>query len=392
MALPVLGDTPRTLDGFLRDGRIEEGLAAFASPKNNSDRFSLGILQALGGLQEFISGSAKLGVNQDFVRSSIPFFRVMQPVSNMLQSSNQVATPEKVAALFNGLRGALKKANATLAAIDDKEFKVEVNLSKARMDFDGDGVVLPDELLLAKLGPVLGLNASSPDNQDVIIRFDNADAAWLKGYTHFLIGVMDIVRAYDWRPMWDQCAHLIFQHPQPMPPIAQFTSAQPGQGISTWVDLIAAIHDMRLELEDKQAVADARDEFRAMIGCSRLCWKRVLAETDNDHEWLPSPKQTGPGGAKVTQEQIDAWLHVLDELDAILTGKKLLPHWRMKSGTGINVPKLVASPPRLDLVLMIQGTTFIPYLEEGEVSDQIVWRRLVQPFGPGFWRFAIWSQ
>lgn len=84
-------------------------------------------------------------------------------------------------------------------------------------------------------------------------------------------------------------------------------------------------------------------------------------------------------------------MHVLDELDTILAGKKLLPHWRVESGIGINVPKLVASPPRLDLILMIQGSAFIPFLEEGTVSDRTAWRTLMQPFGPGFARFAMWS-
>jgi hypothetical protein len=128
-----------------------------------------------------------------------------------------------------------------------------------------------------------------------------------------------------------------------------------------------------------------------MIACSRLCWQRVLAETDDDHEWLPSPKQTGPGGTKVTQQQIDGWIKVLDELDAILAGKKLLPHWRVKNGTGINVAKLVASPPKLDLILFIQGSALVPYFEEGTVSDLTAWRTLMQPFGPGFVRFALWS-
>ena len=65
--------------------------------------------------------------------------------------------------------------------------------------------------------------------------------------------------------------------------------------------------------------------------------------------------------------------------------------WRVKNGTAINVPKLVASPPKLDLMLLIQGSALVPYLEEGPVSDQVAWRTLMQPFGPGFLRFAIWS-
>ena len=82
---------------------------------------------------------------------------------------------------------------------------------------------------------------------------------------------------------------------------------------------------------------------------------------------------------------------MLDELDTILAGKKLLPHWRVKNGTGINVAKLVASPPKLDLILFIQGSALVPYFEEGTVSDLTAWRTLMQPFGPGFVRFALWS-
>jgi hypothetical protein len=226
----------------------------------------------------------------------------------------------------------------------------------------------------------------------VIIHFDSADAMWLKGYTHFLTGTIDILATYDWRPVWNQCAGLLFRNPQPPPPLKPYLRGDSEQMFSNWVDLIAALHDLRLEVVDTEGLAKARKEFSAMTICSRTCWRRVLAESDNNHEWLPSPKQTGPSGAKITQAQIDGWMHILDELDAILDGKKLLPHWRMKPGIGINVPKLVAAPPRLDLVLMVQGSAFVPYLEEGTVSDQATWRGLLAPYGSGFSRFAIWSQ
>jgi len=388
--VPAGADTTNTLDGFLRDGRIHEGLAAFASPKNNSERFSLAALQALDGLQQFSAGFSKLGINPDFTRSGIPFLRVI-PMSRP-QASNEIATPEKVAELFNNLRSSLKHANSTLAGIDEKEFKVEVNLSQAHLDFDGDGIVSSNELLVATLGQVLGVPSRTQTGEDLIIHFDSADAAWLKGYTHFIEGIIDVFMAYNWLPVWNQCAHVVFQNPDPLPPIARFSTARQGQDIAKWADLIAALHEMRLELRDKKGLSDARDEFRAMISCSRVCWKRVLAETDDDHEWLPSPSQTGPDGTKITQQEIDGWMRILNELDDILTGKKLLPHWRIKAGTGINVNKLVASPPRLDLVLLIQGSALIPYLEEGPVSDQTTWRTLRQPFGPGFMRFALWSQ
>ena len=51
----------------------------------------------------------------------------------------------------------------------------------------------------------------------------------------------------------------------------------------------------------------------------------------------------------------------------------------------------IPSPPGEDLVLMIQGSAFVPYLEEGAVSDRASWNQLTRTFGGGFFRFAIWS-
>jgi hypothetical protein len=394
--------TPDSLDAFLREGRIKEALTAYAAPSDNAGRFSLAVVQALDGLQQFSAGMHSVGINPEFVQSGIPFFRVVPP--GQLQNPKEPATPAKVARLFEDLRASMRRANATLAQIDGREFGVEVNLSRVLLDFDGDGQCSTNETLLASLGRTFDLPAQAPsayvqradglpaqarDGRDIVVRFDGADAVWLRGYTHFLAGLLDLLLAYDWRPVWDQCAHAVFLHPEPLPPIARFS--QETRNFDYWADLVAAVHNMPLKLVDKDGPRRARDEFRAMIACSHVCWQRVLAETDNDKEWLPSPKQTGPGGARITQAQVDAWQRVLAELDAIASGRKLLPHWRMKPGVGINVEKLVASPPPLDLVLLIQGSALVPYLEEGVVSDQRTWSPLMQAFGSGFLRFAIWS-
>jgi hypothetical protein len=390
VALPAAAQTTVTLDGYLRQGQIQEGMAAFAQPANDGERFSLAVLEALNGLQQFSAGFCKLGLSPNFAESGIAFFRIVSPDAQ--KPTQEKATPEKVANLFRNLRSSLELANTTLAGIGSGEFKVEVNLSQVHLDLNGDGVVAPDELLTTSLGRVLGIPNRTQNGADVVIHFDSADAAWLQGYTHFLTGLLDVLTAYDWKPVWDQCAQVIFQHPDPEPPIEQFSGKPPEADEMKIADLIAGLHAMQLELVDHDGLRNARDEFLKMTACSRLCWQRVLAETDDDHEWLPSPRQTGMGGEKITQPQIDGWMHILDELDAILTGKKLLPHWRIKDGYGINIDKLVAAPPRLDLVLMIQGSAFVPYVEAGELSDVGTWNRLTQPYGPGFWRFALWSQ
>jgi hypothetical protein len=381
------------VDEFLRDGRIRDGLAAYAAPASNAERFSLALLQALDGLQQFGTGCSRLGLNPEIARTGLPFLRVVVP--NQQFSTNTVATPEGVAALFLNLQAALRRANQTLAPIDAAPFTVEVNLSRTRIDFDGDGTVASNEWLLASLGRSFRLPMNQqPGTPDLIIHFDSADAVWLKGYTHFLMGLLDVFTAYDWTPTWNQCAHIVFCNPLPKPPIARYSPHQgknSNRDMSSAADMIAALHETRLEPVHKDGLLKARENFRQMIACSRLCWQRVLAETDNDHEWLPGPLQTGPAGAKVTAQQVEGWQLVLDELDAVLTGQSLLPHWRFRSGMGINVDKLVNTPPRFDPVLIIQGSALIPYLEEGTVSDKARWRTLLQPFGPGFTLFALWS-
>ncbi len=387
LAIPACANKTEDLDAFLREGRIDAGLSVFATRSDNEGLFSLAVLQTLDGLQHFSAGCNQLGINPEFIRDGFPFFRVVLPRAG--EPPGRVATPAEVAGQFQALRNSLRRANATLARMDEKEFGVEVNLSKIRLDLDGDGKCSSNETLVASLERVLTPNTSAHGGGDMVVRFDSADAMWLKGYTHLLSGVLDLLLAYDWRPVWDQCAHVIFLKPEPPPPLARFLSAP--ERSDHWADLIAALHNMRLQLVDREGLVHARDEFRAMLSCSRLCWERVLAEKDNDKEWLPSPRQTGLRGFKVTQAQVDAWMRVVDELEAVANGQKLLAHWRLKPGFGINVHKLIASPPPLDLVLLLQGSALVPYVEEGVVSDLAAWRRLTEPFGPGFPRFAIWS-
>jgi hypothetical protein len=375
---------------FLREGRLREGIEAYAKPADNAERFSLAVLEAVEGARQFGLGLAGLALNPDLRSGDLPFLRLAVPAR--ASGVKEKATPERIAGLFKNFRAALERANAAVSAVDDKDFKVEVNFMKARMDLNGDGTVAADELVLESLGRPLGVSMSDLATSEIVVKFDRADAAWLKGYTHFLIGVMDLVSAYDWMPVWNQCAHFVFEDPEPPPPIAKVSA--PGQArrdMARLADAIATLHEMRLEPVHPERVAGARGHFVAMIACSRDCWRRVLAETDDDAEWLPSPGQTGPGGARVTGGMVEGWERVLDELEAVLTGKRLLPHWRLKPDTGINVDKFVKAPPRLDPVLWFQGSALVPFVEEGPVSDAARWRDLMEPFGHDFALFALWS-
>ncbi len=375
------------LNDFLKRGELDKALTAFAQPKTDADRFSLAAAQVLASVRDFSAGFNKLSIHPNLRMSGLPFLRAI--IQDESAGRGNVATPQAVASLFRELKAGLQRANTTLSQVMGKEdFGVQINFNEACADFSGDGKINPEtESLQAAFGRILGLEPNRAE--PVIVRFDRADAAWLKGYTHFLSGVLDLLASYDWMPVWNQCAHIIFLNPEPVPGMAKVED--PRASWDKWPDLIAAIHDMRLEPVDVEGPKRFRDSFLMMIAESRICWQRALEEKDNVNEWLPNPSQKGPRGLTVTRAEIDGWFKVLDELEAIARGKKLLPHWRLRGKLGINVDKFVAAPPKLDLVLWIQGSAFLPYVEEGPMSDAETWRSLTGPFGPGFFQFAIWS-
>ena len=119
-------------------------------------------------------------------------------------------------------------------------------------------------------------------------------------------------------------------------------------------------------------------------------WKRVMAETDNDNEWIPNPRQKGAINSPVTQAMVESWLKAVDEVELVLQGKKLIPFWRGKVTRGINVRKIFLEPTTLDLVLWVQGTAATPYLEEGELTLPETWQDFNRPFGGQLMGFGIY--
>ena len=92
----------------------------------------------------------------------------------------------------------------------------------------------------------------------------------------------------------------------------------------------------------------------------------------------------------MTQEMVDKWSQMMDELGRLLRGEVLIPFWRDTDEGGINVRKVFLQPRTLDLALWVQGTAATPYLEHGKMTDTKMWRHLPDAFGRNFPGFAIW--
>ena len=81
-----------------------------------------------------------------------------------------------------------------------------------------------------------------------------------------------------------------------------------------------------------------------------------------------------------------------EELESplVLDGKKLIPFWRRGSSQGVNLSKVFAEPKDFDLVLWVQGSGALPYLEDGEITSPETWAEFQRVFGGRFIGFAVW--
>jgi hypothetical protein len=268
-----------------------------------------------------------------------------------------------------------------------------------RLDFNGDGKATEDETLwkiYAHLNqPVERNKVNGTDAAGFRITFDRGDVAWLRGYCHLLMAFSEVYLAHDAKTLFEHTAHLFFVNPTTPFPFLK-NVPKPGPDLEEMAmigDLASFVHLLHFPLKEPARMATALRHLEAMTSLSRESWKSYLAETDDDHEWIPNPKQnTVMPGVKVTAEMVKGWLEFLDEVDVILAGKKLVPFWRGADKKGINLRKVFTEPRELDVIFWFQGTAAAPYLEDGPVTQTEVWMRLLGAFGNefAFIGFALW--
>ena len=157
-----------------------------------------------------------------------------------------------------------------------------------------------------------------------------------------------------------------------------------------FADFVELIHEWRWPVADPARLARAHAHLKQVVALSRASWKAILAETDDDREWIPGPQQKHPAisGMAVTQAQVDAWLGFLDEIDAVLDGRKLLPHWRFTQG--FNFKRVLLEPRAFDLVAWIAGPAAVPYLESGPTTTVEDWQKWNRAFHDNFLGYAFY--
>ena len=358
---------------------------------------ALGLTQFLQAIEGLGQANYRYGLISKHARQ-IPLARLPVPLN---EKPEQISY-ETLRGIVTEFEGRLKKAEATLAEVDTTEVRLDFFIGRARLDLDGNKV-LGDEETLWKIFSAINTGVNAEQGTSFLVGMDGADVHWLRGYCHVLMAMCDVFMAHDERQLFERCGHLLFTNVDSPYLVAQEAARDINDfDMPTIFDAIATIHLINFPMIDRDRMKSAHSHLLAMVAQSRLTWSRANAETDNDHEWMPNPDQDSVMQMRVPREMITGWSSVLDELEAILEGKKLVPYWREyyqnvfgrpeipEHGKGINLKKVFHEPRDFDLVLMIQGTNAEPYLEEGDLSTPEAWDRLTRVFRGQFFGFAVW--
>lgn len=401
---------PPDLEKYLLEGRLAEGAAAMqaavdADPADGGSQFGLGVTQFFQAIESLGQSQYRFGLLGNR-RRAIPFMRLPIPENEKPEQISYELARSMIQDFISGLG----KAEKTLAGIKSSDLKLPLKIGQIRLDLDGDGVGTDEESVWSILNALgsggLPAEADAAVNQ-LVIAFDDGDVLWLRGYCHVMSALGEIVLAYDWKDQFERTAHLLYPSVKTPYNFLQDEGTGPFNGFNSQniLDVIALIHTVNYECVEPERMKVALGHLESVISLSRESWKLINTETDNDREWLPNPRQTAAlGELRVSQQNLLGWQAFLDEADAILQGKKLLPFWRGIEGgamffdgnfpehpeLGINLRKVFLEPARLDLVLWLQGTGLQPFLEKGERTDAGAWRRIMNAFDGNFFLFMVW--
>jgi hypothetical protein len=435
------------IEQFLIEGKLAEGEAAMraalaADPTDDQARYGLGVVQLIRAIERSTQQTMRFGIRTD----AFP----MMPGGRLPIPENpkpEQVTYAKLRQVGLDLVKDLDAVAETLGQIKDANVKLPLRVGLIQLDVDGDGDGEPlwhgmtlmegaqggggdadwldqyeqqalsgdmppeaRESMLADIkrmreqaeagraqreqAAAEGRKRAEQEAAEFVIGFDYADAQWLIGYTNLLSAVGEVALACDWRDLFDHAAHMIFPNVQtPYPYLKDYPKGEHfGFSMEMMVDWYVMGHLMNLPITEPKRLTRALEHFQAVTACSRRMWQAIDAETDDDHEWIPGSNQTGVlPSPRITGDMRKGWNTFLDEMDAILAGKLLVPHWRVRDGRGINIRRAFTEPPkRLDALLWLQGSAAAPYLEEGKLTEGDTWSRINELMGGQFGMFAAW--
>lgn len=396
-------------------GRLAE------APGDDQVRFALGAIQFLQSVEHLGRALHRYGLSTSY---SDPTGLAGLPILRLPIPENP--NPEKVTyEAFRGILAAfvvdLSTAEQTLSGVKNQTIDFPLNIGLIRLDLDADGTASDEEALWRIFKRVAGFPWLDEEEAGKLLTdFDESDVPWLQAYSHLLMAIAEFPLAHDWRNAFETTFHSLFPNAElPSHALAERDAEwrrtrdlQPPLDLAGIADLIAFVHLNHWPIVEPDRMRSVLEHLEAMVRLSRENWRRIMAETDDRNEWIPSPKRRDfddPAGCiqgesntsitmpcqsgvlprmQVTKNMLAGWMLFLDEFEALLQGKKLLPHWRFDQG--INLRRMFLEPSTFDIVLLLQGSAVLPYLEDGDLAAGETWNQIADLFGGDFFRYFIW--
>lgn len=367
-------------------------------PDDEATQFALGMSQFLQAVEGLTQSQFHHGLfhHQDF--------RLMVGVLPVEWNPNpEPISYEEARTIISDFHDRLAAVETTLAGVDTSDVLLQVHFGNIKLDIDGDGDATEGERFY-QIFRAVNPAVTDVDGQNFKIRFDGGDVHWLKGYCHFLQALCDFALAHDFREVFERCGHMLYTEVESpydylQEEIEALGSTPRSSDFRSIADVVAFFHLINFEVVEPQRMQSCHAHLLSMVSESRLSWERILEEKDDELEWLPGPDQTSVIPVRVSREMITGWHTMLDEIEMLLTGEKLVPFWRgakpeqvaqIGHGRGVNLQRVFTQPRDFDLVLWVSGTAAQPYLEEGDVTTFESWDRLLRLFGGEFFGFAFW--
>ncbi len=387
---------------YLYEGKLSDGEKALllhlqAGPADDQVRFELGVIQFLRGFEKLGANLYKYGLRTNTFHPGMP--RELQrllPQNDKPEKLNYPAFRKMIQEVVDSFDTAAK----TLGEIKDDKVKLPLEVAKIKIDFWGKGEPISAGLLFRQFE----LTEEAKAAEKLVVGFDRGDVAWLKGYCHILAGVGEMLQALDAQQAFEASAHRFFMNPDT--PYDFLLEDYKDVDVRAFgpldfpviADAVQFVyHLFNLPISEPARFKKALAHFEAAVEQGEAMWTYILAEKDDDNEWIPNPRQTGVLKIEVTNEMVKSWRGVvLIEAKEILAGKKLVPFWRGKPGArGLNLRKAFLNPPsRLDIPRWVQGTAAMPYLEKGDITklaDPREIENISRIFGgQNFFGFALW--
>lgn len=209
-----------------------------------------------------------------------------------------------------------------------------------QVDLNNDGKLETWEQLFFAI-PKRGehaFNASLPSNDPAYYQqhyqaeagfvVDQSDVLWALAYHQFAEGLMELLLAHQ----------------------VNFQDAKNGL----------------VELHDPAALQRAHQLMGAGLATSAALRRALLAESDDQQEWIPNPRQKDSVfPMELDQQTFDTWGQVLAELQPLWAGKTLLVVDAKAGGMLGQAAKLCPSGQGLNVAFMFQHPSRYPFSNEG---------------------------